>query len=257
MEVFIMFRNQSRNAFTLIELLVVIAIIAILAAILFPVFARARENARRTSCLSNLKQIGLGAMMYLQDYDEKYPQAYWYKSATFTKSASDYVLQTDNSAPGKRFLTGDAGGTTSGYYVSWMDLIYPYVKSTQLFECPSATQDNRYPSYGYNPLVSGWNRTSTGTGISAAALSRPSEVIMNHDANIYYATDYGGDAWCGTFITDAYKKYLYYHLEGFNVTYTDGHSKWHKMAASPICDKVSSASTYSRGKNMPAWDPSL
>ena len=65
--------KRSHLGFTLIELLVVIAIIAILAAILFPVFARARENARRASCMSNLKQIGLGLMQYTQDYDEKYP----------------------------------------------------------------------------------------------------------------------------------------------------------------------------------------
>ncbi|RYG66851.1 DUF1559 domain-containing protein, partial [bacterium] len=65
----------TRQAFTLIELLVVIAIIAILAAILFPVFGRARENARRSSCQSNLKQIGLGIIQYVQDYDEKFPSA--------------------------------------------------------------------------------------------------------------------------------------------------------------------------------------
>jgi prepilin-type N-terminal cleavage/methylation domain-containing protein len=72
----------QKSAFTLIELLVVIAIISILAAILFPVFARARESARRASCMSNLKQIGLGTMMYVQDYDEKYPMGLSWKSAS-------------------------------------------------------------------------------------------------------------------------------------------------------------------------------
>ena len=96
-------------AFTLIELLVVIAIIAILAAILFPVFARARENARRTSCTSNLKQIGLGLLQYSQDYDEKQPL--------------DYFGINDNSGYGGRY--------------KWMDAAYPYIKSEQIFDCPS------------------------------------------------------------------------------------------------------------------------
>src|SRR5207302_5942836 len=71
-------RRSSRTAFTLIELLVVIAIIAILAAILFPVFAQAREKARQANCLSNFKQIGLGVMMYVQDWDETYPTSRLY-----------------------------------------------------------------------------------------------------------------------------------------------------------------------------------
>ncbi|RYG71514.1 DUF1559 domain-containing protein [bacterium] len=100
----------SRRAFTLIELLVVIAIIAILAAILFPVFGRARENARRSSCQSNLKQIGLGIMQYTQDYDEKFPRS-----------------RTQN-VQHNGFNNADA---------PWHLTIYPYVKSYQIYKCPS------------------------------------------------------------------------------------------------------------------------
>jgi prepilin-type N-terminal cleavage/methylation domain-containing protein/prepilin-type processing-associated H-X9-DG protein len=103
--------KKAYIAFTLIELLVVIAIIAILAAILFPVFARARENARRASCQSNLKQIGLGILQYTQDYDERYPMRQW-----------------DDS-------------TDLGRANSWRRSIYPYVKSSQLFSCPSNTNN--------------------------------------------------------------------------------------------------------------------
>lgn len=99
--------SKVRAAFTLIELLVVIAIIAILAAILFPVFGRARENARRSSCQSNLKQIGLGLMQYTQDYDERYPGRY--------------------------------NGLEA---FSWRRVTFPYTKSTQIFSCPSNTLNN-------------------------------------------------------------------------------------------------------------------
>ena len=101
--------SRTKSAFTLIELLVVIAIIAILAAILFPVFARARENARRASCQSNLKQIGLGIMQYTQDYDEKYPARY-----------------TDNETN------------------SWRRISFPYVKSTQVYSCPSNVRNGDF-----------------------------------------------------------------------------------------------------------------
>jgi prepilin-type N-terminal cleavage/methylation domain-containing protein len=97
---------KPRRGFTLIELLVVIAIIAILAAILFPVFARAREQARKASCLSNLRQIGTGLLMYAQDYDE--------------------------TVPPPRIGTE---GTLSHF--GWADLVYPYVKNVKVFDCPS------------------------------------------------------------------------------------------------------------------------
>lgn len=107
-------QQRSSPGFTLIELLVVIAIIAILAAILFPVFARARENARRTSCASNLKQIGLGIMQYTQDYDERMPLC-------------GYNLY--------------AASNPQVFY-SWRRVTYPYVKSVQLYACPSNSAAN-------------------------------------------------------------------------------------------------------------------
>src|SRR5436305_12216001 len=99
--------HAKRRAFTLIELLVVIAIIAILAAILFPVFAQARERARMTGCLSNMKQIGTGLMMYVQDYDETYPRI--------------------------RFVAYD--------YV-WRNAIQPYIKNKGVLNCPSNPNGN-------------------------------------------------------------------------------------------------------------------
>jgi len=103
--------STKGNAFTLIELLVVIAIIAILAAILFPVFARARENARRSSCQSNLKQIGLGFAQYTQDYDEQLP----------------------------------LGNTRYGTPIlAWAAVIQPYVKSKQIFACPSNPRNTSF-----------------------------------------------------------------------------------------------------------------
>jgi prepilin-type N-terminal cleavage/methylation domain-containing protein len=121
-------QHKAIRGFTLIELLVVIAIIAILAAILFPVFGRARENARRSSCQSNLKQLGLGILQYSQDYDERLPQAEigggpasggWVEFENFSFSSSD---PTD--------------------FFPARGSIYPYVKSEQIFVCPRTAWDN-------------------------------------------------------------------------------------------------------------------
>ena len=121
--------TSGRNGFTLIELLVVIAIIALLAAILFPVFARARENARKSSCSNNLKQIGVGIAQYVQDYDETYP---------LSRSGQNVDVN---------------GGFVAD--APWHTAVMPYVKSTQLFKCPSASTTTTLQRAGtFNILTS-------------------------------------------------------------------------------------------------------
>jgi len=117
--------NQMKRAFTLVELLVVIAIIAILAGILFPVFARARENARRASCQSNLRQIGLGLIQYSQDYDEILI-ADWY--------GTDATIGPGPTLP-------PSSNPLDPVSYKWEDAAFPYVKNEQVFNCPSATPD--------------------------------------------------------------------------------------------------------------------
>src|SRR5687767_5562099 len=104
--------GNSTNAFTLIELLVVIAIIAILAAILFPVFAQAREKARQASCMSNIKQLGNAAMMYIQDYDEQMPFVW---------------MPIGSNVKGKEWAS-----RTKGTAYTWRTMFHPYIKSVPL-----------------------------------------------------------------------------------------------------------------------------
>ncbi|MFN4180181.1 MAG: DUF1559 domain-containing protein, partial [Armatimonadota bacterium] len=111
------FSGKAHGGFTLIELLVVIAIIAILAAILFPVFSQAREKARQSSCTSNLRQLNMGLAQYVQDYDEKFPNYFWGEGC-------------DSNNP----------LYPNPYSATWFRGIYPYVRNLQLYACPS---DNR------------------------------------------------------------------------------------------------------------------
>lgn len=165
-------RFNEQRGFTLIELLVVIAIIAILAAILFPVFARARENARKSSCMSNMKQLGLAVLQYNQDYDEKYP----------------------------------TGLQQNWWDVTWYRIVQPYVKSEQVFRCPSdpvGTSSVNWAgprlSYASNGLMAdrgrGWEVIGLmgmsqswmgNTVVNMASVNRPAEtVLMSEKAHVW------------------------------------------------------------------------
>ncbi|NUQ01160.1 MAG: DUF1559 domain-containing protein [Armatimonadetes bacterium] len=178
---------MRRRAFTLIELLVVIAIIAILAAILFPVFAKAREKARQNSCLSNLKQLTTAVLQYTQDYDERVP----------IDGYGPYVAPANY--PNAPF---------------WDVLILPYVKSQQIYVCPSYSAATR--TYRYNTYH---GRQSS----SLAAIQSPSTTIVMVDARsgaFNNLTAWGLRDWGD--IQDT-------HNEGANLACYDGHVKWAKV----------------------------
>jgi prepilin-type N-terminal cleavage/methylation domain-containing protein/prepilin-type processing-associated H-X9-DG protein len=219
---------MKRQAFTLIELLVVIAIIAILAAILFPVFAQAREKARQTACLSNTKQIGMGLMMYVQDYDETFPF-------------------NDN---GPQWLNGNARCT--------FDVIQPYIKNTDVYTCPSAGPDkvrifmnydgsNRpFITYAINNI---YFYDSVQLLFGASGIIPPSTIASIEDNS---GTVFCGDSrpaanqkhWAWQVVgatlnttvtppilgaTDYQGQFVARHNGGLNFTFFDGHAKWMKL----------------------------
>ena len=203
-----------RRGFTLIELLVVIAIIAILAAILFPVFARAREKARQASCLSNAKQMGLAANMYAQDYDDKFTYYATYVPAGTARPVT--------------------GGTGTHY---WWDTLYPYIKNGQIFRCPSAP---RQWGYGWNINMGyiGNHPTRTGEqyeGVLQTAVVYPAETVLIADSDWTRSTaDYG---WSNAaMITSPYHVSRFTpqrHNGGSNFVLVDGHAKWYGCLLDP------------------------
>jgi prepilin-type N-terminal cleavage/methylation domain-containing protein/prepilin-type processing-associated H-X9-DG protein len=230
-------RDEGRTkGFTLIELLVVVAIIAVLAAILFPVFARARENARRASCISNLKQYGLATIMYVQDYDEHYPPNYNYPNGTSTPVALD-------------------GAWNSGGQTCWPVILYPYTKSMGIVYCPSASKNPAlnfgangnpiYLNYGANDLV--FLLPTAASPVLQSKLATPSLTYMLMDfgairADAAYAytpsaTNYlPGTGELGVTPSSAIASYAESdfqsgrHFGGVNVCFVDGHVKWLKTS---------------------------
>jgi len=225
---------SGRKGFTLIELLVVIAIIAILAAILFPVFARAREKARQASCQSNLKQIALGELMYLQDYDEVA------QPPTIGPAASGILWTRGNTCSGcwQQYESGQPDAKNIGTGARWLPL-NPYIKNQQLWYCPSSRS---WQSYG-------WCRV--GDSLIMANLQRPSETVMYGDSQRLGLTGAaagtspwltrGGLAagpanWCCTGRTAAENTENPHrvgdlHNDGANLAFWDGHVKWLKAKA--------------------------
>jgi len=241
-------RLRNRNAFTLIELLVVIAIIAILAAILFPVFAQARAKARQTTCLSNEKQLGLATMMYVQDFDETYPIGEWVYSYSYSWGGQTYsyaYMASWTYVPPSKY---------DPYYWQelsmWENTIIPYVKSKGIYVCPDAITYNyagggdRY-SYTYNGLLN----TSTMAAVSAPAInplfwegegkyasyanygvygtSPILDCINTPKACVYQASKpgcsgygYGGDSYLD------YASETFLHAQGQNFVMGDGHAKF-------------------------------
>ncbi len=236
------YRVSCSNGFTLIELLVVIAIIAILAAILFPVFAQAREKARQIACMSNTRQIGLGLGMYVQDYDETLPF-------------------NDN---GPQFANGNARCT--------FDVIQPYLKNTDIYSCPSAGNDkvriflnydnsNRpFITYAINNLYasdsaqaifgdSGYGQTSL------AAFSEPAGTIFCGDSKP--ATSNQAYAWQVVGATlnmtvdppilgapNNQGQFVARHSKGLNFTFFDNHAKWMKLEQAAVPDSTGSYLKY-------------
>jgi prepilin-type N-terminal cleavage/methylation domain-containing protein/prepilin-type processing-associated H-X9-DG protein len=220
--------------FTLIELLVVIAIIAILAAILFPVFAQARNAARKTTCISNLKQIALGQLMYVQDYDEQF--SYW-----------DW-----GKFPGQ-----DSWATPNGMGW-WMNQTQPYIKNRQLLVCPNDTRpDSQTNGWGYaiipgtNPVqyykssygISEWIVSIDNPTRKQSAIPLPAQTVMYTDAIGPLINDWdscGGeypygftrtwfanyDAWGPWGQEQNYERFKQYarHGEGSVISYIDGHA---------------------------------
>ncbi len=236
--------GKATVGFTLIELLVVIAIIAILAAILFPVFQKVRENARRTACISNGKQIGLAALQYAQDTDELMVSG-WYGTNGYNGSTN--------------FSTAD----NSPHY-KWMDAIYPFTKSEAIYNCPDKTGNtyvyyqkitdpngdgSHYGSYGINTsyyLVGDGQTAPAGSADSSTSMAKialPSTTYWFLETGGNYETPWlnractnklGSDQGVPTVVNSCTNNVVYArHTERTVVIFCDGHAKALRIDTAP------------------------
>ncbi|MBQ0105905.1 MAG: DUF1559 domain-containing protein [Armatimonadetes bacterium] len=240
-----------KKGFTLIELLVVIAIIAILAAILFPVFAQAREKARQTSCLSNLKQIGTATMLYADDFDECLP------------------LILNNAEPQYSYYKAQAGYPCQYYnlsavqwgclekFPSWMDSIFPYVKNVEMYKCPN---NKKMCGYGYNINLAyghpngGWY-DMVSRAIALAQLKNTSQLVFVGDSSFVpeqNAPRFELGAACLWYNDMATEKCR--HNGGSNFCFCDGHAKFYKRGSGPT-EGMTGATTFGQGNTW--WDPDI
>lgn len=251
--------KNRRIGFTLIELLVVIAVIALLAAILFPVFARARENARRTSCQSNMKQIGLGMTMYAQDYDETYPRAYWYGPSNATKGSWESQIkpylgvsmpqfkregllncpsdaQFRNGVVARSYALTAQAGSGSSWDSGTPCKITSIGDNSGGFAGPTAQDDDLGYCYSRGRKLSEFPDTA-GT-LQLAEMPSGSNYMNNPHTSIVMSpvTNSGqiksncgvtlGVPTCGQ--DNGVDVTTPYHLEGWNYLFVDGHVKWYR-----------------------------
>lgn len=214
------FPSSRRRGFTLIELLTVIAIMGILASMLFPSFTRAREMARRSSCASNMKQLGLGMLQYVQDYDERYP-----KAGNWQKWGDDgHWVKGVNNEPIAKFTSGENYARETGRRANVAGgAVFPYIKSEQIFVCPSS-RDGRETglSYSMNCVLAGQ--------AEFAVINSTDVVLLVDEA---YPSD--GFFWASDH-NDASDQMTQIHNGGGNLLFVDGHVKFYPFGRFPAAD---------------------